>query len=113
MHYSGLLLGLTAFVSIGLFHPVVISCEYHFSYRIWPCFFLAGAVLFGISLRTENMMISSLLGVVACSCMWSILELFHQHKRVEKGWFKANPKYHPNVKQAQLSAEESNDCKPD
>ncbi len=97
MYYSGLLLAVAAFASIGVFHPIVIACEYHFSYRIWPCFLLGGLLLLGLSLRTANITASSILGVVACSCMWSIPELFHQHRRVEKGWFKANPKYHPGV----------------
>ena len=98
MYYSGVLLAVTAFLSIGLFHPLVIACEYHFSRRIWPCFFLAGLILLGLSLRTENIVGSAMLGVVACSCMWSIPELFQQHRRVERGWFKANPKYHPHVR---------------
>ena len=31
-------------------------------------------------------------GAFAFSCFWSILELFQQKKRVERGWFPANPK---------------------
>ncbi|MBO7458075.1 MAG: DUF4491 family protein [Paludibacteraceae bacterium] len=27
----------------------------------------------------------------ACSSFWSILELFEQKKRVERGWFPKNP----------------------
>ena len=34
---------------------------------------------------------AALLGVLGCSCLWSIQELFEQEKRVEKGWFPANP----------------------
>ena len=36
--------------------------------------------------------LSTLLGVTAFSSLWSILELFKQRKRVEKGWFPVNPK---------------------
>ncbi|MBQ3648046.1 MAG: DUF4491 family protein [Spirochaetia bacterium] len=25
------------------------------------------------------------------TCLWCIIELFHQKKRVEKGWFPKNP----------------------
>lgn len=39
---SGILIGLTTFIVIGVFHPVVIKCEYYFSDRVWPVF-LAGA----------------------------------------------------------------------
>lgn len=35
---------------------------------------------------------SSLLGVFSFSSLWTIGEIFEQKKRVEKGWFPANPK---------------------
>ena len=37
-------------------------------------------------------MLSPILGVVGCSCLWSILEIFEQKERVKKGWFPMNPK---------------------
>lgn len=101
MYYTGVLLGLSAFVCIGLFHPLVIQCEYRFSYRIWPAFLLAGLVFLSASLRTPHTLLSSILGVIGFSCMWSIVELFQQHKRVERGWFKANPKHHPDLRQGE------------
>ena len=33
-----------------------------------------------------------ILGVIAFSSFWSILELFQQEKRVQRGWFPKNPK---------------------
>ena len=44
------------------------------------------------SLAVANAIASTLLGVVAFSSLWSILELFKQRERVAKGWFPANPK---------------------
>ena len=38
---SGILIGLTAFIVIGVLHPVVIKCEYYFSDRVWPVFLFA------------------------------------------------------------------------
>jgi hypothetical protein len=32
-----------------------------------------------------------LLGVFACSSLWSIGEIFEQRERVKKGWFPKNP----------------------
>ena len=95
MHFQGILLGLASFLSIGVFHPIVIKCEYRFSYRIWPVFLAAGLILLGISAFVRNVIPSAVLGVVGFSCLWSIIELFHQHKRVEKGWIPPNPKSHP------------------
>ena len=44
------------------------------------------------SLFANNMYLSVILGVIAFSSFWSILELFQQKKRVERGWFPKNPK---------------------
>jgi len=34
-HLEGLAVGLATFLIIGLFHPVVIKCEYYFGVRCW------------------------------------------------------------------------------
>ena len=41
MHFTGILIGLISFLSIGVFHPIVIKAEYHFSKSCWPVFLLA------------------------------------------------------------------------
>ena len=94
MRLSGIILGLAAFFCIGIFHPIVIRCEYRFSYRIWPAFLITGLIFLILSTFMEDIIVSAILGVVGFSCLWSILELFEQHKRVERGWFPANPKHH-------------------
>ena len=92
MHFNGILLGLASFLSICLFHPIVIFCEYHFSYRCWPVFLAAGIALLLASAFVRELLLSAILGVIGFSCLWSIVELFQQRKRVEKGWFPKNPK---------------------
>lgn len=52
---------------------------------------LAGIVLGVLSLTSEGLIVSSLLGVTAFSCFWSILELKQQKERVRKGWFPEGP----------------------
>ena len=32
---TGLVIGISTFLIIGLFHPVVIKCEYYFGTRCW------------------------------------------------------------------------------
>ena len=91
MHLSGILIGLISFLSIGVFHPIVIKAEYHFSKSCWPFFLAAGIVLMLISAMVANVIVSSALAVIGMSSWWSILELFEQEKRVQKGWFPANP----------------------
>ena len=88
----GLAIGLSTFLIIGLFHPIVIKGEYYFGTRCWWAFALAGIVFIAASLIVADNIISPILGVVGCSCLWIILEIFEQKGRVEKGWFPMNPK---------------------
>ena len=49
----------------------------------WRCF---------ESVRVNSNVFSPILGVIGCSCFWSILEFFEQKKCVEIGWLPKNPK---------------------
>ena len=89
---NGLIIGLSTFLIIGIFHPLVIKGEYYFGERIKWAFLIAGILFLIATLVVESVIISSLLGVTAFSCFWSILEVKHQVIRVKKGWFPANPK---------------------
>ena len=95
LNWSGILIGLTSFIVIGVFHPVVIKCEYYFSDRVWPVFLAGGLAFCAASLLVEHPLLSSVLGVVGFSLLWSIRELKQQTRRVEKGWFPRNPKRVP------------------
>lgn len=91
MNFTGLLVGLSTFLIIGLFHPLVVKAEYYMGVRSWILFALAG-VLFAIaSLWVRDLIGSTLLGVLAFSSFWSILEVIHQRERVQKGWFPEGP----------------------
>ena len=92
MNYIGIVIGAISFLSIGVFHPIVIKAEYYFSKNIWPAFALSGGTLLILSLLFRNVILSSCLAVIGMTCLWSIKELFDQEKRVEKGWFPKNPK---------------------
>ena len=96
MNFSGILIGVATFLVIGLFHPLVIKAEYYLGVKSWWLFLLLGVVSAVASLLVENLILSILLGVVAFSSFWSIGEVFEQKKRVEKGWFPANPKRKKN-----------------
>ena len=39
---TGLVIGISTFLIIGLFHPVVIKCEYYFGTRCWWMFLIFG-----------------------------------------------------------------------
>lgn len=91
MNFTGIIIGIASFLTIGLFHPIVIKAEYYFGTKCWWAFALAGIGFCIWSLLSGNYIFSTILAVVAFSCFWSILELFEQRKRVEKGWFPRNP----------------------
>lgn len=87
----GLTIGLITFLIIGLFHPLVVKAEYYLGVKSWWLFFISGIIGVALSITTENTFLAIIYGVVAFSCFWSILEVIEQEKRVEKGWFPANP----------------------
>lgn len=91
MNFSGLIIGLATFLCIGIFHPLVIKAEYHFGVGCWWVFLLLGLASCTASLFIANQIVSIMLGVLGFSSFWSIIELFKQRKRVEKGWFPQNP----------------------
>lgn len=91
-HLLGIAIGLATFLIIGLFHPLVIKAEYYWGTRSAWVFLAFGVLGLVCSLMTSELLLSILAGVFSFSCFWSILEVFAQKKRVEKGWFPANPK---------------------
>lgn len=91
MNFSGLLVGLATFLIIGFFHPIVIKAEYYLGTGCWWIFLIAGIEFASLSVAVGNFILSTILGVVAFSSFWSILELFQQRERVRKGWFPKGP----------------------
>ncbi len=90
-HLGGLMLGICTFLIIGIFHPIVIKVEYYYGTRSWWFFLILGILGIIACLWVSDLFWSSLLGVIAFSCFWSIHEIFQQEERVRKGWFPKNP----------------------
>lgn len=91
MNFQGLIIGLAAFIIIGVFHPIVIKSEYYFGKNVWPIFLLVGLLLIALSIYINNITISAIIGITGFSSLWSIHEIFEQEERVKKGWFPHNP----------------------
>ena len=89
---EGIIIGISTFLIIGLFHPVVIKAEYYWGTRCWWIFLVLGILGIIGALLVSNLLVSSLLGVFAFSSLWTIKEVFDQRKRVLEGWFPMNPK---------------------
>lgn len=89
LNWSGLILGVAAFLIIGIFHPIVIKCEYYFGEKVWPVLLVLGLLCGGASLLTEDGTASGVLGILSCVLLWCIHELKEQAQRVECGWLTA------------------------
>lgn len=93
VQWAGLVIGALSFLIIGLFHPIIIKCEYYFTLRVWPVFLVGGLIACAVSLFVENIIVSGGLAVLGFTMLWSIKELYEQAERVRKGWFPANPRH--------------------
>ena len=92
LNWTGIISGAAMIVLTGVFHPVVVKCEYYFSARVWPVFLVLGVVSLGVSAIAENAAVSSVAGILGAILLWCIRELKEQEKRVANGWFPKNPK---------------------
>lgn len=92
MYFTGIIIAISTFLVIGIFHPIVIKVEYHTGTRFWWLFLLLGIACIVAALFTSNEVVSAVIGVVGASALWTIGELFEQRKRVKRGWFPMNPK---------------------
>lgn len=111
LYFSGVIIAVSTFLAIGIFHPLVIKTEYYFGTRPWWMFLVAGIGLIIGALFIENVIISSIIGVIGASSLWSIGELFSQKRRVEKGWFPMNPKRKDEYEMVNGNEDENEACK--
>ncbi len=92
LHFTVIVIAVSTFLLIGVFHPIVIKTEYYTGTRYWWVFMVLGMASICGALVMEDVLYSSLLGVLGASSLWTIGELYEQKKRVQKGWFPMNPK---------------------
>jgi hypothetical protein len=91
MNFEGLIIGFAAFLLTGLFHPIIIKCDYYFTDKPWPLFLIAGVAATAASCFLQQTVVSAILAIFGWTCFWSIIELRKQRKRVKMGWFPENP----------------------
>ena len=91
-HLLGLAIGLCTFLIIGIFHPIVIKSHYYFGTGCRWWFVVLGIAAGAGAWLVDDVFLSSLLGVLAFSSFWSVGEIVEQQKRVDRGWFPANPR---------------------
>lgn len=92
MHFYGIIIAISCFLIIGIFHPIVIKTEYYTGTKYWWIFLITGTSCLLSALFVADPLLSAVLGIFGASSLWSIKELFEQRDRVRKGWFPMNPK---------------------
>ena len=75
VYYTGVIIAVSTFLIIGIFHPIVMKSEYYTGTRYWWVFLVAGITCIGAAFLVANVLFSAILGVVGASCLWSIGEL--------------------------------------
>ena len=86
MYFTGIIIAVMTFLTIGIWHPIVIKAEYYWGTRPWVLYLVVGVAAIVAALFIENAIISAVVGVFGASALWGIGELFEQKKRVERGW---------------------------
>ena len=76
LYFTGIVIAISCFLIIGLFHPIVIKTEYYTGTKYWWMFLVVGLACIAAALFIANTMVSAVLGIF----------------RVIKGWFPMNPK---------------------
>ena len=71
IYFTGIIIAFSTFLIIGLFHPVVIKTEYYTGTRYWWTFLISGLACIGSAIFVENVIVSSLLGVLGATLLWS------------------------------------------
>lgn len=92
LHFAGIAIGVLSFLIIGIFHPIVVKCEYYFGAGCRWWFVIAGATGVVGSVFIASFFWSTLLAVFSFSALWSAKEIKEQEERVRKGWFPRNPR---------------------
>ena len=63
MYFTGIIIAAMTFLTIGLWHPIVIKTEYYFGTRPWVIYLLVGISCCVAALFISNVYLSSFLGV--------------------------------------------------
>ena len=73
-YFTGIIIAVSTFLIIGIFHPIVIKVEYYWGTRLWWIFLVLGIITIMVALLIANVIVSSILGVIGASLLWSIGE---------------------------------------
>jgi hypothetical protein len=81
MSYIGIIFGIYVFLTIGIYHVLVVKLEEWFGTWPWVAFLALGIICLYLSFRTANGVASMWWGYNSFINLWSVKEMFDQHKR--------------------------------
>ena len=69
LYYEGVIIAISTFLIIGIFHPVVVKVEYYFGTKPWWIFLFAGILSICGAFCIKEILYSAILGVLGASIM--------------------------------------------
>ena len=81
MSYIGIVFGIYVFLTIGIYHMLVVKLEEWFGTWPWVAFLVLGIICLYLSCRTSDGVVSMWWGYNSFLNLWSVKEMFDQHKR--------------------------------
>ena len=87
MYFTGIIIAVMTFLTIGIWHPIVIKTEYYWGTRPWVVFLLVGVSCCVAALYTENIYLSSFLGCLALQRCGVSVNSFRRRNVWRKGGF--------------------------
>ena len=61
MYFTGIIIAVCTFLTIGIWHPIVIKTEYHWGTRPWIAYLIIGIACLVGALFIENAIVSSVI----------------------------------------------------
>ena len=70
MYFTGIIIAVCTFVTIGIWHPIVIKTEYYWGTRPWIVYLGVGLASIVAAIFIENAILSAVVGVFGASALW-------------------------------------------
>ena len=64
MYFTGIIIAVCTFLTIGIWHPIVIKTEYYWGTRPWWIYLVIGLTCIIAALFIENAIVSAVVGVL-------------------------------------------------
>ncbi len=81
MQYVGIIFGIYVFVTIGLYHYLIVWLEKWFGTWPWVAFLIIGLICIYLALNSPTEVGSMWWGYNSFINLWSVKEMFDQHRR--------------------------------